>query len=269
MKAFILILGIVAVLLAAATAYYTFKNKANLIYVTAILAAVVSLITLVATQIKQSQDDKEIERVNKLLIEKTEEAAGFATGGNDNKPFMKVFIYKDQDDVFISSFSILNLGKYPLSNIYYEITDSYSGTCMFLKENHLKGSKEMSAEQFMELNHYNNSHTELRDIKGDLPNLPKNVTRPVYQGKVEAMMPLVTYQVKLFWNNQVYFIDYEFERKKASDDFKLTSLRIKDENFKPISDLKTFFPLIPAELWGDFPTMLDTTAGAVKQRGAF
>ncbi|SHN45486.1 hypothetical protein [Chitinophaga sp. CF418] len=262
MKTFILVLGIIAVLLAIATAYYTFKNKATLVYVTAVLAAVVSLITLVATQIKQNQDDQEIERVNELLT-------GFASGGDGNKPFMKVFLYKGEDGFFTSSFSIMNLGKYPLSNIYYEITDTYSGTCQFLKENHLHSIKRMSADQVMELNQYNNHHVELREIKGDLTNLPKNVVRSVYQGKVEASMPLVTYQVKMFWNNQVYFIDYELERKTVDDDFKVTALRIKDENFKPVSNLKTFFPLIPAELWGDFPTTLDTTSGGVKQRQAF
>lgn len=259
MKLTILLCGIATVILTLLAAWYTYQNIQKTVYICAVFSAGLGIVTLILTLLQQSEDDKEIKRVNDLLIQRTEEAAGYATGGLGNKPFMLITIHRQDDGNFNSSFQLKNFGKYPLSNIYYEITDSETLQYNCMKDLHLDRVPKLSNEQVMSINKYSQQHPEMKDINGDLPNLPKNVGRVIFNGKVQKSTPHLMYLVKLCWNNEVYFITFQYERKSEKEDFKLYNLHITDGENKQVMDAKEFFPLIPTEFWDGFNTKLDNT----------
>lgn len=258
MKIAILICGIAAIILTLLTAWYTYQNIQRGIYICAILSAGFSVVSLGFSQLQQNEDDKEIKRVNALLMQKTDEAAGYATGGLNNKPFMQILFNRENDGSLTSIFSLTNYGNYPLSNIHYEIKDGESVSFNSIRDLNLEGTHSYTFEQIMSINRYMEQHPEMKNIQGDLPNLPKNVARVIHTGKVKRNSPLVMYLVRMTWNNQIYTITYSFERKSETEDFKLYRLEITGADGGRVTDLKKFFPLIPSEFWNGFNTKLDT-----------
>jgi hypothetical protein len=150
MKFFTFIFAAVSILITLTTGYFEWKDNKAMVFNCVIAGVFFGIGALILQQIQKNEDDKELKRVNKLLIDKTEEAAGYATGGLENKPFIHFAFIPMKDGSFESVFQVKNFWKYPLSNVYYEFTDEYTVAYNFRLQNPLKSLKEASAEYLVQ-----------------------------------------------------------------------------------------------------------------------
>lgn len=223
------------------------KNlKSFVLFGLLVLGALIALIHGIYSHI-------EAEKVNEQLI-------GYASGGVGNKPVLIFSLAKKEDGTYSSLFSIRNFGKYPLNNVRYEISDTYTVQADAYKALGLNSSSRLTEEQIMQLNKYQQEHQEKTIVQGNIPNISKDVSEPLpYRGKIIENMPAVMYLIKLTWNNNYYTAVYEFV-KDGSGQYVPLDINITGEDGEKAADLKEFFPLVPAGFWGGFPTKLDSTS---------
>src|ERR1700742_1329819 len=126
MKSLIIVFSILAILSAFFIAYFEYRKKRNMVFLGALLSMIFGILSFILQQIQQTKDGKVIDEIE-----------GYASGGIDNNPIVSVVFEKQKDSSYWSFFRIFNFGKFPLKDIFYEISDSYTTQYNFSKENRL------------------------------------------------------------------------------------------------------------------------------------
>ena len=240
----ILICMTLGFLAACSAAYFQKKNNSDGTFISACAAAGLILITGLFQFDQQNRDGAKIK-------EQQDYINNYISGGKDNKPIFYFTEHIQPEDSCINiSFNLINTGKFPLQNIYYQLTDEASLICDFTKL-HPWFDKDtfslpITKEQEDTFSKFQNSYEYLQQKEkfGNIPNLPTMVGQTIQNCKLPRSCVSTRYIVSVGWNNQHYMatlvLTASNDKKKLP--FKLSKLQILNESMKAQPDLLEFFP---------------------------
>lgn len=239
---------------ACSAAYFQKKNNPDGTFISACIAAGLILITGLFQFDQQKRDGTKIK-------EQQDYINNYISGGSDNKPiFYFTEHFQPEDSCINISFNLINTGKYPLQNIYYQLTDEESLICEFANLHPWFDKDTFSVpvtrEQEDTLSKFQNSseYLQRKEKFGNIPNLPKMIGQTIQNCKLPRSLLSARYIISIAWNNQSYMaiLTLSATNDKKKLPFRLTKLQILNDSMKAQPDLLEFFPTMPESFLDDY-----------------